>query len=103
MSEAWLLVVMVGAATMTMKALGPVLLGGRELPARIMAAVRLLAPAVLAALVAVQAVGSDRMIVLDERLVGVGAAVVALLFRAPLVAVVIVAATTTALFRLALA
>jgi hypothetical protein len=94
---------MVGAATMTMKALGPVLLGGRELPARIMAAVRLLAPAVLAALVAVQAVGSDRMIVLDERLVGVGAAVVALLFRAPLVAVVIVAATTTALFRLALA
>jgi branched-subunit amino acid transport protein len=86
-----------------MKALGPVLLGGRELPSRVMAAVRLLAPAVLAALVVVQALGGDRQIIVDERLVGLGAAAIALLLRAPLVVVVIVAAATTALLRLALA
>lgn len=102
MSEAWLVVITVGGATMAMKAIGPVLLGGRELPKRVMAAVRLLAPAVLAALVVVQAMGGDRTIVLDERLVGLGAGAVALVLRAPLVVVVIVAAASTALIRLVL-
>jgi branched-subunit amino acid transport protein len=102
MSEVWLVVVTVGGATMAMKALGPVLLGGRDLPHRVMAAVRLLAPAVLAALVVVQAVGGDREIVLDERLVGLGAATVALVLRAPLVVVVIAAAAVTAILRLLL-
>lgn len=100
MSEAWLVVITVGLATMAMKALGPVLLGGRELPTRVMAAVRLLAPAVLAALVVVQAVGGDRAIVLDERLVGLGAGAIALVLRAPLVVVIIAAAASTALLRL---
>lgn len=103
MSEAWVVVIAVGGATMTMKAIGPVLLGGRELPGPIMAAVRLLAPAVLAALVVVQALGGDREIVVDERVIGLGAAVIALLLRAPLVVVVLVAAATTALVRVALA
>lgn len=85
---------------MAMKALGPVLLGGRELPASVMAAVRLLAPAVLAALVVVQALGGDREIVIDERLVGVGVAPILLLLRAPLVVVVLAAAAAAALVRL---
>jgi branched chain amino acid efflux pump len=70
------------------------------LPTPIMAAVRLLAPAVLAALVVVQALGGDHEIVIDERLVGLGAALVTLLLRAPLVVVVLVAAATTAIVRL---
>jgi branched-subunit amino acid transport protein len=102
MSEAWLVVVTVGGATMAMKALGPVLLGGRDLPRPVAAAIRLLAPAVLAALVVVQAVGGDREIVVDERLVGLGAAFIALLLRAPLVVVVLVAAGSTALLRVLL-
>ncbi|HZA26209.1 MAG TPA: AzlD domain-containing protein [Actinomycetota bacterium] len=100
MSEAWLVVITVGGATAALKALGPVLLGGRDLPEPVMGAVGLLAPAVLAALVVVQALGGDRAIVLDERLVGLGAALVALVLRAPLVVVVLVAAATTALLRL---
>ena len=87
---------------MAMKALGPVLLGGRDLPRPVAAAIRLLAPAVLAALVVVQAVGGDREIVVDERLVGLGAAFIALLLRAPLVVVVVVAAGSTALLRVLL-
>jgi branched-subunit amino acid transport protein len=102
MSDAWLVVLAVGAATVAIKAIGPVLLGGRELPTPVMSVVRLLAPAVLAALVVVQVVGGDRAIVVDERLVGVAAALVALLFRAPLLVVVAAAAAATALTRLAL-
>lgn len=102
MSKAWLVVLTVGGATMAMKALGPVLLGGRDLPRSVAAAIRLLAPAVLAALVVVQAVGGDREIVVDERLVGLGAAFIALLLRAPLVVVVVVAAGSTAVLRILL-
>jgi branched-subunit amino acid transport protein len=102
MSDAWLVVLVVGAATVAIKAIGPVLLGGRELPTPVMSVVRLLAPAVLAALVVVQVIGGERAIVVDERLVGLAAALVALLFRAPILVVVVAAAAATALTRLAL-
>jgi hypothetical protein len=45
-------------------------------------------------------VGGDREIVLDARLVGLGAAIGALLLRAPLLVVVAVAAVATAGVRL---
>jgi uncharacterized membrane protein len=100
MTEAWIVVGLVGVATVGIKAAGPVLLGGRPLPPRLRAVVRLLAPAVLAGLVAtgVLAIGQD--LVVDARLVGLGAAVAALLLRAPVLAVVVVAAAATALARL---
>jgi hypothetical protein len=63
-------------------------------------AFELLAPSLLAALVVTQAVGGTESIVLDRRLVGVGAAVVAIRLRAPLIAVMVVAALATALARL---
>ena len=57
--------------------------------------------ALLAALVAVQAVASGRSLVLDgPRLAGIGAAVVALLLRAPFLVVLLVAAGTAAGLRL---
>lgn len=90
---------LVGAATVALKSVGPVLLGGRPLPEHLTGVVALLAPAVLAALVVTQVVGGDREIVLDARLVGLAAAVVALLLRAPLLVVVIAAAVATAAVR----
>jgi branched-subunit amino acid transport protein len=99
-SEVWLVVAVVGAATVALKASGPVLLGGRELPPRALGVVELLAPAVLAALVAVQIFGGDRELVIDARLAGLGAAAAALLARAPIIVVVLVAALATALARL---
>lgn len=99
MSEVWLVVVVVGAVTVALKAAGPVLLGGRELPPAVLRVVVLLAPALLAALVAVGLVGGDRELLLDERLAGLGAAVLALLVRAPILVVVIAAAVATALAR----
>jgi branched-subunit amino acid transport protein len=99
-SEAWIAVVVVGGATIALKSVGPVLLGGRPLPHHLTGIVGLLAPALLAALVVTQAVGGDEEIVLDARLVGLGAAIVAILLRAPLLVVVVAAAASTALVRL---
>ena len=109
MSDVWLAVVVVGAATVAFKAVGPVALGGRPLPRRVGAVVELLPPSVLAALVVTQALGGDRELVLDERLAGLAAAAVALairvphrggvVFRLPLIAVVSLAAAVTALVR----
>jgi branched-subunit amino acid transport protein len=99
MSDVWLIVLLVGAATVALKAAGPVLLGGRPLPARALGVVELLAPAVLAALVAVSIFGGDRELVLDARVLGLGAAVLALAARAPIILVVVAAALATALGR----
>lgn len=55
--------------------------------------------ALLSALVAVQGATSAGRVVLDSRLVGLAAAVVALRLRAPFVVVVLVAAVVTALLR----
>lgn len=90
----------VGAATIALKATGPVLLGRRALPAWLAGPVGLLAPAVLAALVVTQAVGGHRQLVADARLVGLGAGMIAIALRAPLLVVVVVAAVAAALVRL---
>jgi branched-subunit amino acid transport protein len=95
-SDVWVIVVVVGAATVALKAVGPVFLAGRELPPTLSVVLFLLAPALLGALVVTQAVGGDHEIVLDERLFGIGAAIVAILFRLPLMAVVVIAAAVTA-------
>jgi branched-subunit amino acid transport protein len=100
MSPVWLSVIAVGAATIAFKATGPVLLGRRTLPGWLAGPVAFLAPAVLAALVVTQAVAGHRAIVADARLAGLGAGVVAVALRAPLLVVVIVAAATAALIRL---
>jgi branched-subunit amino acid transport protein len=59
--------------------------------------------ALLGALVVVQTLSTGQSLTVDARLAGVGAGVVALLCKAPFLVVVVVAAVTTALLRLALA
>ena len=102
MSTAWLVVLVVGAATVLLKAAGPVFLGGRALPPRAVALVEVLAPAMLAALVVTQTVGGDEELVLDERVAGLAVAAAAILLRAPLLAVMTLAAASAALLRLVL-
>jgi hypothetical protein len=100
MSDAWAAVLVIGAFTIAFKASGPVLLGGRELPARIRSVVALLAPTLLAALVVVATFGNGRALVLDARVAGIAAAVVAIALRAPIIVVVTAAAVVAALVRL---
>jgi branched-subunit amino acid transport protein len=92
-------VIAVGAATIAIKATGPVLLAGRDLPSRVRGVVELLAPALLAALVVTQAIAGDRRYVFDARLLGLAAAAVTIRLRAPLLVTVVAAAVVTALAR----
>ena len=99
MGDVWVVVGVVSAATIALKGAGPVVLGGRQLPARAMSVVELLAPAVLAALVVTQVVGGDHRWAFDARLAGLAAAAITIWLRTPLLVTVIVAAATTALWR----
>jgi Branched-chain amino acid transport protein (AzlD) len=95
----WLLVVLVGVSTVALKGVGPLVLGGRELPARVTGVVALLAPTLLAALVVTQTFAGGGALVLDARAVGLAAALGAIALRAPILVVVIVAAVAAALTR----
>jgi branched-subunit amino acid transport protein len=99
MSSAWIAVLAVGAATVALKATGPVLAAGRQLPLATASVVDLLAPALLAALVATNAFGGDGALVLDARGAGLAVAGLAVALRAPLLVVVVAAALTAALLR----
>jgi uncharacterized membrane protein len=98
-SDTWLIVVAVAVGTMAIKAAGPVLLGTRRLPAPVRSVVALLAPALLAGLVATTTLSTGQSLVVDARVAGVAVAALALLLRAPVLLVVILAAATAALVR----
>jgi branched-subunit amino acid transport protein len=100
-SDPWQLVVLIGAATIVLRGIAPAVLAGRRLGPRPMAMIELLPPALLAALVATQAFSTKSVLVLDERALGLGAAIIALLLRAPLLVVIAAAAITTAVARVA--
>ena len=99
MSAVWIVVIVSGTGTLALKATGPVLLGGKPLPERLTGVVGLLGPALLAALVAIGTFADGQRLVLDGRMLGVGAAAVAIRFRAPVLLVVIIAAAVTATAR----
>lgn len=99
MTALWLTIVALTVATAAIRALGPVLLGGRELHPRLMAVVALLAPAVLAALVVTQTLGEEQGVTVDARLPGIAAADAAIAVRLSALLVVVVAAATTAAVR----
>jgi branched-subunit amino acid transport protein len=99
MSTIWLVVIVTGVATLALKATGPLLLGGKPLPERVTGVVSLLGPALLAALVAIGTFAEGQRLVIDARVLGVGAAAIAIRLRAPVLAVVVLAAAVTAAAR----
>ena len=101
MSDAGLVVVLLGAGTYVLKALGPMYFGNRrELPSKFKKIAFLLPTPLIAALVITSTFSSDNVITLDARIVGVIAAGIALWKKLPFVFVVVIAAFATALFRL---
>jgi hypothetical protein len=99
MTEVWVAVGIVGAVSIAIKAAGPVLVGGRGLPGPVADVVDLLAPAVLAALVATQTFGGDRELVLDDRAAGLLAAGAVVALRGHILLAALAAAVTTGLIR----
>ncbi len=99
MNGAWATIAALAVATAIIKASGPVMLGGRELPPRAMDAIALLAPALLAALVVVETFSDGRHLVVDARAAGVATAAAALAWRPSLPIAVVAAAGGAALAR----
>jgi branched-subunit amino acid transport protein len=85
--------------TMTIKAIGPVALGGRDLPDRLMGVVVLLAPALLAALVVTQALADGRHLAIGEDTAGVVAGGLVAWRTGSVTGCVVVAAAVTAALR----
>ena len=100
MSTAWACVIAVGVGTFALKAVGPVGVSGRKLPAHVVELLDMVAPAILAALVVTETFAHGRSLVIDARLVGVLAGLIAIVLRAPIWVVVLVGAVATAVARL---
>jgi hypothetical protein len=97
LAEEWVVVGWLVATTVAIKAAGPVSLGGRELPARAMAVIALLAPALLAALVVTETFGGEGSeLTLDERALGVAGAGTVLALRGGILLAMAVAMALTA-------
>lgn len=87
------------ATTVAIKALGPVLAGGRELPAWTRDVVVLLAPALLAALVVTQVFADGDQLGVGPQTVGVAAAGGVMWRTGSVVLCVVTAAVVTAALR----
>ena len=87
------------AVTAAIKAVGPVVLGGRELPTWFTSVVILLSPALLAALVATQVFAEGDRLALEADTAGVAAGGLLFWRTGSIVACVFVAAAVTALVR----
>jgi branched-subunit amino acid transport protein len=95
----WALIGLCAAVTAAIKAAGPVALGGRELPAWFTGVIRLMAPALLSALVCVSALADGQRLAVGADTAGVAVAGVLLWRGASVVLGVTVAAAVTALLR----
>ena len=100
MSAAWLTIAVLCAGTVAIKSVGPIAVGGNPPSERVSAVIRLIAPALLAALIVYEALSVDgHGPEFDGRLVGLAVAGLALLARLPLLVIVALAAIATALAR----
>jgi branched-subunit amino acid transport protein len=95
---AWLTIALLAVGTFAIKAAGPATLGRRELPDRVVPVIALLPVVLLSSLVASDVIGDGFQP--DAKLVGIGAAIVAVALRRPMIVVLIVAAAATAITRL---
>jgi len=97
----WLVIAALAVGSVVLKVTGPLLAGGRTPPPAATRVVELLAPALVTALVVAGTFTVGQDVVVDARLAGVGAGVLALWWRAPVVVALLVAALTAALVRAA--
>lgn len=99
MSGTWVMILACAGVTFAIKAAGPVALGGRALPGWFDAIVKLLAPALLAALVATHVFADGDELGVGANTAGVAVAGVVMLRTRSIIACVLTAAVVTALLR----
>ena len=99
MRDAWIAIAALTVICFTIKAVGPVALGGRDLPEWADRLILLMPAALLSSLVVVQTFASGKELVLDARAPALAVAMVALVLRASVLVVLLVAALTAAGLR----
>ena len=97
--DIWIVIGLCAAVTAVIKSAGPLTLGGRELPSWFAAVIQLMAPALLAALVAVAAFSDHEEWAIGADTAGVAAGGLVLWRGASVVTGGVVAAGVTALLR----
>jgi uncharacterized membrane protein len=95
----WVSIAIVAVANFAIKASGPVLLGGRELPEQLLRIIALLAPAILTALVVVGTLSENQDLKVDEQTIGVAVAGAAMAARMPMLAAIVLGTATAAAVR----
>jgi branched chain amino acid efflux pump len=95
----WTTLLTLGVISYSLKAVGPLLAGGRQLGAQARRTLDLVAVPVLAALIATQTLADGHRLVIDARAAALTLAAVLALRRAPFLVVVLASAGTAALLR----
>jgi branched-subunit amino acid transport protein len=95
----WTVLLALCGISYALKAVGPLLAGGRQLGPKVRGVLDLVPIALLAALIGVQTLGSAHRLVLDARLPALAVAAILVWRRAPFLVVVLAAAATAALLR----
>jgi branched-subunit amino acid transport protein len=98
-TDVWIAIGVLTVVCFGIKAVGPVALGGRDLPGWAERLIVLLPAALLSALVVVQTFADGNALALDARAAGLGAAMVALALRGSVLVVLLAAALTAAGLR----
>ena len=95
----WLLIAALAITTALIKAVGPVLVGGRALPERAAGVIALLPAVLLAALVVTSAFSEGQRLHVDASTAGVAVGAVLIWQRRPLLLSVLAAVAVTATIR----
>jgi branched-subunit amino acid transport protein len=99
MSTSFTLIAGLAVVTAAIKAAGPVVLGGRELPPQLLGVISLLAPALLAALVVTATLTDGKEIAVGDQTAGVLAGGAVAWKTGSIIGCVVVAAAVTAGLR----
>ena len=99
MSTSFTLIAGLAIVTAAIKAAGPIVLGGRELPAQFLGVISLLAPALLAALVVTATLADGKDLAVGDQTFGVAAGGLVAWKTGSIIGCVLVAAAVTAGLR----
>jgi branched-subunit amino acid transport protein len=95
----WLTIAGAAVVTFAIKAIGPIALGGRELPPAMTRVIAMMSPALLAALIATNALANGQELAIGSDTAGVAAAGLLVWRTGSVIGAVVIAAVVTALLR----
>jgi branched-subunit amino acid transport protein len=99
MSNPWVIIITTAAISATLKAVGPIIVSKKQLDDKHVAAVKLLGPCLLAAIVAIELFSNQSHLHINNQVLGVGLGGYIYLKKGNLIASIAIAVVVTALMR----